>query len=99
MKTRKQYLDSGCTHSEYWSQFVTEGHKTTVINRIGLDRLINSKDKHLNDIPLKEWDRITAPFGTTDKMKEAGDYLTLSGTVCIAKETARQIIREIKEES
>ena len=95
MKTRKQYLDKECTHSEYYAQFVTDGHKNTVKNIIGLGRLLNSENEHLNDIPLEEWDSIGAPMGTVELMKELGDNLTLSGQVCISKEAARQIIKSL----
>lgn len=92
MYTRKQYLDKECTHSEYYGQFVTTGHLQEVKAYIGLDRLINSTNEHLNDIPLQEWDNIQPPLGTGEEMKKRGDYLTQAGIVCIAKAAAKQII-------
>jgi len=90
--TRKQYLSKECTHAEYYSQFVTASIIASVGRQIGVDRIKASSDQHLNDIPLKEWDRLYLPASDlAAKMKEAGDYLTLSGHVCIAKEAARQI--------
>lgn len=97
MNTRKDYLDKKCTHSEYYSQFVTAGIKNAVRTRFGVERLVKSTDKHLNDIPLKQWDGLgyaCRGFETGSKMKEAGDYLTAAGIVCILKEAARQIIEE-----
>jgi hypothetical protein len=58
-------------------------------------KLALSIDKNLNTIPLTEWDAIASNlFNVSKKMKLAGDYLTLSGGVCIAKEAARQLINE-----
>lgn len=92
--TRKQYLNNDCTHREYYSQFVTDGYKNAIKSFIGLENLMQSKDKNLNDIPLNKWDNAPLTTGVNQKMLELGDYLTLAGKVCIAKEAARQIISE-----
>jgi hypothetical protein len=96
MKTRKQYLDKEVTHEEYYSQFVTNTIKSLVSRNIGKSRIKASQDEHLNDIPLSEWDGVAIQIRRTPselgkKMKEAGDYCTLAGLVCIAKEAARQL--------
>jgi hypothetical protein len=92
--TRKEYMSKVCTHEQYYAQFVTENMKNDVIRAIGKDALMNSTDEHLNDIPLKKWDRLAVPASwyVADKMRELGDYPTLGGLVCIAKEAARQVI-------
>lgn len=97
MKSRKEYLAKQCTHAEYYGQFVDSGIKARVTNSIGMDRLLKSTDKHLNDIPLKEWDRLIPifPAHIGQAMRDAGDYPTLAGAVCIAKEAARQLISEV----
>jgi len=95
MKTRKQYLDGEVSHREYHAQFVNGIIKANVLNAVGLDRLMSSTDPHLNDIPLAIWDAIPV-FNVDKPMREAGDYLTLAGKVCICKEAARQIIEENK---
>ncbi len=97
MKTRKQYLNQEVTHREYYSQFVTNGIKSIVSGSIGKDRIKNSNDKHLNDIPLSLWDGVAhqiqqTPSQLGKRMDEAGDYCTLAGLVCIAKEAARQLV-------
>ncbi len=92
--TRKQYLAGECTHRQYNAQFVTEGYKGQIKRHIGLDRILNSTDEHLNDIPLIEWDNAPLTLGVDQKMKNLGDYLTLAGKVCIAKEAAKQIKEE-----
>jgi hypothetical protein len=96
MKTRKQYMDGEITHDEYYSQFVTAGTKDLVCGLIGLDRIKESTDKHLNDIPLKEWDSVghmiqTTPSDLRLRMDKAGDYCTKAGLVCIAKAAARSL--------
>jgi len=92
MMSRKDYLDRKCTHREYYSQFVTDEIKGIVEHSIGIDALKASTDKHLNDIRLSKWDRLFMPSGTNAKLKEAGDYLTPAGKVCILKEAARQLL-------
>jgi hypothetical protein len=92
--TRQQLLNNECTHREYYAQFVTEQFVDKVSSQIGKDRLLNSKDKHLNDIPLQIWDMISPPIGTGSKIREFGDYLTKAGSVCIVKEAARQFLEK-----
>lgn len=94
MNTRKQYLNNECTHREYYGQFVTNMEKAQVKRVVGIDKLINSTDEHLNDIPLKTWDNMACHVGIGDELKECGDYFTLSCIVCVNKEAARQLIEE-----
>lgn len=56
--TRSDYMSNKCSHREYYSQFVNDDVKSHVIKHIGLSKLLSSKDKHLNDIPLREWDSL-----------------------------------------
>lgn len=97
--TRKQVLNNECTHREYYGQFVTNGMKSTVLRYFTKDQLTQAlqEDEHLNSIPLKKWDMIGSTFLSggyylSDKFKEVGDWVTQSCLVCIAKESARQII-------
>jgi hypothetical protein len=81
-----------CTHREWYAQFVTNTVRAEVSRVIGIDRIKASTDPSFNDIPLCEWDGFKgAAWGLTQKLKEAGDYLTLSAYVCVAKEAAQQI--------
>ena len=93
MFSRAQYMNKECTHSEYYGQFVTDAVKQSVLFTIGKDAIVKSNNPHFNDIPLKKWDLLSFPV-SSQKMKQAGDYLTLAGKVCIAKEAARQIKEE-----
>lgn len=90
--TRTDYLDGKCTHKQYYAQYVTNSTVAMVVRHIGAERLVKSTDEHLNDIALKCWDSCPIPV-VGKKMESLGDYLTLSGRVCIAKEAARQYIR------
>jgi hypothetical protein len=91
MNTRKQYLDGDCTHQQYYAQFVN-AHITRMVSDNFSPEILKAayaKDEHFNSIPLHEWDMLASWI--TPNMKPYGDYLTLAGQVCIAKEAARQI--------
>ena len=68
-------------HELEYAKYVNEYNIDHIINRIGKERIVNSKCEHFNDIPLEEWDAIGIP--TT----------TLSQQVCAAKACAREIQR------
>lgn len=100
---RKDYITGKITHDEYYGQFVTESAKHHVRYCIGIETLKASKDPHLNDIPLEKWDRLQMNSCISiGKLKEAegctlppGKYLwSKCLNVCIAKATARALIKE-----
>lgn len=88
--TRQDYLNSICSHEEYYAQFVNSSVKQRVKN--SLDKELKSSKK-TSDIPLSTWDTISIPVNAESAklLKEAGDYPTLAGAVCIFKEAARQM--------
>jgi len=95
--TRAQRLNNECTHEQYYSQFVNEYILKTVNSRLSKDKIKAAlqKGKNLNSIPLSTWDSIARNlYDVSSKMKLAGDYLTLSGGVCIAKQAARMLVSE-----
>lgn len=93
MKTREQYLNDECSHRDYYSQFVPDGWPEAISLMVGKKRLMKAvDDESLNSIPLSAWGSTRAPLGASQLMEKAGDYLTLSGIVCINKEAARQWI-------
>lgn len=59
MKTRQDYLDGKISHRDYYAQFITATMVQQVIDNIGIERIKNSKDEHLSDIPMKEWDALS----------------------------------------
>ena len=100
MITRAQYMNDPrvaqgreaafAAHREYYAQFVGPQTIQQVVSVIGVEALRASTDPWFNDIPLHRWDalcldvRLARPFG------DAGDYATIAGLVCVAKEAARQ---------
>lgn len=96
MFSRKDYLAGTVSFADYYEQFVTERIIQHVVSRFGLEKLAAAykEDEHLNNIPLRQWDLLGLPFGSgvSEKMKEAGDYLTQAGIVCILKRAAKMAI-------
>lgn len=95
MYTRKQYMESACTHSQYYRQYATKSRINSVRLQIWLDTILLSTDKNLNDIPLKKWDNIHFSDEPTIRREFAKnwDSFTISSRVCLAKECA-SIIKE-----
>lgn len=95
MITRREYMDNpSITHREYYGQFVTDHIKQYVRKNIGVSRLLKSEDEHMNDIPLGIWDALPHTLYIGNKFKEAGDFSTAAGYVCLYKEAARQIVEQ-----
>lgn len=96
MKTRADYNSGKVSHREYYRQFVDEALKQGLLRGMGLEEIINSKDAHFNDIPLYVWDCLpcvrTAEI--TANLIACGDFPSLAGLCCIAKEGARQLLEE-----
>ena len=94
LMTRKEYMDSEDPDAfrRYYEQFVDDFVIGQVSSIIGLQRVAESNDPNLNDIPLGLWDRCSISSTSAAKLKEAGDFLTLSGVVCIAKAAARMAL-------
>jgi hypothetical protein len=95
--SRTDFNSNKCTFNQYYQQFVTEETKRILLSNIPLDRLLKSKDKHLNDIPLKRWDDLPETDDMVHRLRERGDYITLAGKVCIYKQTAREILKKQKK--
>lgn len=95
-------------HREYYAQLVDEETIDSVVRFIGERELLASTDFYLNDIPLDRWDALAGatargmnitwhghrPLRTAIKFEELGDYATLAGLVCVAKEAARQWLEQ-----
>ena len=93
--TRTEYLNApreqaATAHRAYYGQFVTPATIEMVVRAIGADRLRASTDPHMDDIPLRMWDVLAPGLPGSSGFKEAGDFYTLAGGVCLAKEAARQ---------
>mgnify|MGYP000298472842 CR=1 FL=1 len=59
MITRVDYMaNASLLHRAYHAQFVRPWMKQAILDTIGLDALLSSTDRYLNDIPLDKWDRL-----------------------------------------
>jgi hypothetical protein len=109
---RSEYIEGDVTHEEYYGQFVNDLVVNTVHAYIGEEKLLASKDPHLNDIPLEDWDmlpivwdyKFLAETGETYRPQETHLGTQYFGPckafkVCVAKEAARRIIQQAKERS
>jgi hypothetical protein len=98
MFTRQEYLKSKDpnAHRTYYGQFVNPNTIARVVNAIGKERLLKSTNPHFNDIPLAKWDLLVPALPGSGGFTKAGDFYTLRGGVCLAKEAARQFVESIK---
>ena len=94
MKTRSDYVNGNCTHREYYSQFVNGATRRAVGWILGVEAIGSSMDRSFNDIPLPRWDSFAGWLPMAIGFREVGDYPTLAGYVCVAKEAARQVKEE-----
>ena len=97
MFSRQQYVKGECTYEQYYRQFVTPMVKATVHSYIGIDDIMESVDKHLNDIQLKRWDAMHPIImeETKKARAQAGEGNSLATGVCIAKQAAFMLREEM----
>lgn len=101
MKTRKEYMNKEVSHHDYYSQFITEGTLNYVLSTFGMEKLLASKDEHLNDIckhsngGAGNWAWDYAPINRK-ALYEAGGTYSYSTITCVAKACARNLINESK---
>ena len=99
--TRNEYMNGTVTFREYYAQFVTPEIKQRVLSRFGIERLLQSTDEHLNDIPLRQWDALAGSGiayngSLIGRPSPRADDGSLASAVCTLKEAARQLIEENK---
>jgi hypothetical protein len=83
-------------HRAYYAQFVSPLTISNVLNVVGKERILQSTDEHLNDIPLHQWSRAAEMMKRSMLFKSAGDYYTDANGVCVVKEAARQFKESVK---
>ena len=93
MITRREYMaDSDKLHHRYYLEIGREAGisyaKSKDLERI--KNAINKGDKHLNTIPLGEWDNkgVFTKTAINTAMLKRGDSWTLAGSVCVHKAVA-----------
>jgi len=109
---RKDYLDGKISHKDYYLQATNiDNLKSALISYFGYDKLVNSNDEYMNDIPLRQWDFFNSkPYlKKTYKYAEAASYVdrdrhwankdllwSMSQNVSLAKQVAFLIRDEHK---
>lgn len=84
-------------HNDFYAQFVSEAHKRAILEFIGRDAIVASRDPHFNDIPLAKWDRLPRILNA-EKVKALGGNLSISTFTCVYKQAARHLQKEIAPE-
>ncbi len=83
---RARYMNREITHSEYYLWLADEIHVSERNLPVPIERIRESTDEHLNDIPLALWDRMDAVV----RSHAHGLPWSLSDTVCVLKAVARR---------
>ena len=91
MINRADFMADKVTFDQYYNQFVDQKVITLVVDMIGADKILNSTDKHFNDIPLADWDAVGACLPNIKWPKD--DWSSRSGLVCIGKQAATRYKR------
>jgi len=91
--TRAQYLNNECTHEDYYRAVAkTAGLSfkgSSILPRV--KKALEKGDEDLNTIPLSTWDAFSIagrPF-TQAAFKAHGDFWSIAGGVCVAKQAAK----------
>lgn len=104
MITRKEYMqNSSELFDQYYLQFATPLTRHQVLASIGIDRLLASEDKYLNDVKIPfnhlslggGWWWATVDINTS-LLKEAGEVNSRTTRTCVGKTVARLLIEEHK---
>lgn len=92
--TRAQYLNGECTHREFYGAVVKDAGIRYTPEDFIVQRAMESKDGHYNDIPLTAWDAEAAVArpAISRALKAHGDFWSLAGGLCVVKEAVRQVI-------
>ncbi len=89
--SKSEFLDGQVDRQKYYSQMVNTDIIKAVVSSIGVDLILNSKDEHMNDIPVGKWVQATRKF-TINKWPE-DDSPSQEGLVGVAKAGAREFLR------
>jgi len=99
IKTREQYLKGEISFSDYYAQFLDDETEGEMLEQVSLEEIRESKDEHLNDIPMRKWDAITGiRFSGSqlvqrptirrelaERIKSAGENISAATLTCIYK--------------
>jgi hypothetical protein len=99
---RQQYLDRDISHAVYY-RAIAKDAGVSFANETGMQALVKQAlaegDEHLNSIPLAKWDALAmgARLHTSPAFKRAGDFWSMAGGVCVAKQAAIDAVAEVSE--
>lgn len=91
--TRADYLNKVVTFEQYYRAIAKDAgvafHPGSFLDRV--KRALARGDEHLTSVPLAEWDSFSrgARQATAPAFKRHGDFWSLAGGVCVAKQAAR----------
>lgn len=87
---RKQYvMQNKLTHAEFYGWLGREIGITVSDLPVTIERIRQSTDEHLNDIPLRQWDS-RDPIVRSKAVRAGMRSWSLSDTVCVLKQFARK---------
>ncbi len=92
--TRKEYMDGVVSFADYYRSVAKDAGISFASAPVEfLDRVekaLERGDEHLNTIPLSLWYyyAICAKHATMPALKRHGDFWSLAGGVCVAKQAA-----------
>lgn len=95
--TYKQYLNSECTHEQFYNQFPLEWAKARVRSAFSIKKLAWANKPNFDDVyPIKHWDALAGshPAHFDKAYRATGDFISLSVIVCALKAAARQLVKE-----
>jgi hypothetical protein len=88
-------MEHEVSHREYYGQFVDARVLDIVKSVRWFKSILESKDEHLNDVPLILWDRLAeghkAMIGAKVSVAQDRCGYSISNGVCIFKEAAKQL--------
>jgi hypothetical protein len=93
MTTRKDYMNGKVSHHDYHLEIAREcgiSYKNSKeLPRI--KRALANGDKHLNSIPLSEWDMrgIYTKGEISNSLKKRGEFWNQASSVCVHKAAAK----------
>jgi len=92
--SRKDYMAKKVSHNDYYAQFVTDALMYDVVSSIGETKLLESNDDSFNDTTdLSQWDKLNPLIrcycGRSIADANGTGGISLSDTVCVAKQAAR----------
>lgn len=90
--TREWYMENSSErhHTYYLAVAARSSITTRLFPSAMLEKIKKSKDPHMNDVPLKEWDIIAKSIRAIEIYENGKRVYSLSSGVCALKAIAKQ---------